>query len=67
MTISNQLKGALNGSGMTVYRLSRESGVDKAVLYRFLSGERRTLTLATVDRLCKCLGLELKSGRRGQG
>ena len=51
--------------GRTVYALARDSGVDSAVVGRFMKGER-DVTLTTAEKLCRTLGLELRSTRRGR-
>jgi ribosome-binding protein aMBF1 (putative translation factor) len=58
-TFSDQVRNAINNSGMTIYRLAEETGVEASVLYRFVSG-KRGFTTATLDKVSKCLGLELK-------
>ena len=62
MSISDDLYKALEKAleRETLYRTAKESGVNYAVLHRFLSGERPTLRLETVDRIADYLGLKLK-------
>ena len=63
MSVSEQLKAAIEKAekkGQTRYKIAQESRVDYTVLVRFLDKET-SLRLQTVDRLCKHLGLELKS------
>jgi len=48
----------LERSGQSTYRLERETGVSNAALSRFLR-QNRGLTLETVDKLAKYLGLRL--------
>ncbi len=57
-TISGQLRWFLEHCGESTYRLDRETGVSNACLSRFLRGERG-LTLASMDKLAKHLGLTL--------
>ena len=66
MTISDDLLKALERAQKrrTLYRIAKDSGVDYAVLHRFLSGERVTLRLETADRIADYLGLKLKQDRR---
>lgn len=59
MSISEQLKQAINDCGQTVYVVARDSGVSHATIYRFLSGER-SLSLDNADRLAEYLELELR-------
>jgi plasmid maintenance system antidote protein VapI len=58
MTVSEQLKQAIQSQG-TAYRAGKASGVAATVIQRFLNGER-DLRLATADKLCAVLGLELR-------
>ena len=57
MAVSDQLREAIKGYG-TVYAVARDSGVDQAVLGRFMRGER-SLYLETADRLCEFFGMRL--------
>jgi plasmid maintenance system antidote protein VapI len=58
-TFSDQLRVAIKNSGLTQYRLSQEAGINRSILTRFVSGQRG-LTSDSIDRLMKCLGLELR-------
>ena len=62
MSISDDLRKALEQARKrkTLYRIAKDSGVSWAVLQRFLSGERPTLQLETVDRIAAYLGLRRK-------
>ena len=57
-TISGQLRWFLEHYGQSTYRLDRETGVSNASLSRFLRG-KRGLTLESLDKLAKHLGLRL--------
>lgn len=57
-TIAETILKKIETSGMSQYRLSKESGVATAVLSRFVTGQR-TLTIETADKLCRVLGLKL--------
>ena len=57
------IRDAIRRDSRTPYRLSEESGVARAVLSRFIRGER-DLNLRTADRLCQVLGLGLRPVRR---
>ena len=63
-TVSEKLREAIESSGQTVYRLSHESGVDTAGLYRFLAGGN--LKSDSIDRLCESLGLVLTPSAPGR-
>ncbi len=58
--IADQLKTAINETGLTSYRICKMSGVAQPVLDRFRSGERKNITITTAGKLCEALGLELK-------
>lgn len=60
MTISEQLKAAIEARDTTLYRIAKDAGVDWGTLQRFLDGTRPSITVATVDKLCDHLGLELR-------
>lgn len=62
-SVSERLRQAIDGCGMSWKELSRQSGVALSVISRFMSGnEMRT---GNVDRLCETLGLTLTAkGRR---
>jgi plasmid maintenance system antidote protein VapI len=54
--LAEQLREAIRASGLTMYRLSQESGVHRSQLSRFMVGQR-DLSLAMADKLCRVLGL----------
>jgi predicted transcriptional regulator len=58
-TVTDQLKQTIADSGLSVYKLAKESGVPQPVLHRFMAGEQ-DLKLATVDKLAGYLGLRLR-------
>ena len=57
-TFSDELRRAVEQSGMTRYEIYKRTGIDQAVLSKFVHGERG-VSLDTVDTLCECLGLRL--------
>jgi DNA-binding phage protein len=56
--ITELLQDAIRESGTSRYRISRTSGVDQAVLCRFLKGQS-SLSFETADRILDALGLEV--------
>lgn len=52
---------AMKQSGKTAYIVAKETGVDKAVLSRFLNSKSR-ISIATADILCDYFGLRLIRG-----
>lgn len=59
MTLSSVLQREISSCGVSVRQTARASGVNHAVLLRFVSGER-TITLETADRLAGHFGYVLK-------
>ena len=64
-TMSNALKKAIAESGLTLYRIYKDTGVQKTSLIRFMRGEQ-SIRLDKADALAEYLGLELvrKTARR---
>jgi hypothetical protein len=63
MTITEGLLKAIEDHSDSLYRLSKDSGIDYGTLHRFTNRER-TLTLDTADRLAEFLELELKPKKK---
>ena len=57
-SISDQLRGVIRDSGLSLYELARESAVNRAQLTRFVAGER-SITLETLDRIAPALRIRL--------
>ncbi len=57
--IEKTLKAAIVESGLSVYRLAKDAGVNQHSIAWFLDGSR-TLRLDTAGKLAKRLGLELR-------
>ncbi len=57
-TVLEQLARAIEGSGVTRYRISKDTGVNQSVLLRIVKGTGGC-NLETLDTLCDYLGLEL--------
>ena len=67
-TLEKALLKAIKTSGFSIYRIAKDSGLDKAPLYNFVN-DKRSLTLPTAGKLADALGLELvqkpkKTGKR---
>lgn len=62
-TLADTIRETIDRDGRSIYRLSLDTGVNQGVLGRFVRGER-DLRLETADKVCKALGLELKTARR---
>ena len=61
--LDKQIREAIKDSGLTIYRLAKDSGVSQPVLCRFVNG-KRGITLATASKLVEVLGLELVAKKR---
>lgn len=57
-TISQQLREAIDASGMSRYRICKEIGLPESTMSHFMAGECG-LALTTVDRLGELLGLTI--------
>lgn len=57
-TITDVLQEAITESGLTLYRIAKDTGVVKTCLIRFMRGET-SLRLDKADVLADYLGLEL--------
>jgi plasmid maintenance system antidote protein VapI len=58
--VSRGLREAISEQGLTAYAAAKRAGVSVDAIQRFLNAERG-LTLATVDKLARALGLSLCS------
>ena len=63
MALQDQLRQAIEDSGLTLYRIAKDSGVVYQVLHRFASGER-DLTLETASRLAHYFQMRLTRPKR---
>lgn len=67
---SEQLRAAVLRSDKTRYRIAQETGIPEGNLSRFVN-QGAGLSLASIDKLCECLGLNLtepetKTTRKGK-
>ena len=63
MALQDQLRQAVQDSGLTLYRIAKDSGIAYQVLHRFAGGER-DLTLETASRLADYFGMRLTRPKR---
>jgi hypothetical protein len=65
--LSDQIRDAVDNSGMTHYRICADSGVQQSTLSRFMRGGG--MSLDTLDRLADVLGLVVvvKRPTKGKG
>ncbi|HXY35034.1 MAG TPA: hypothetical protein VEI07_12460 [Planctomycetaceae bacterium] len=59
VSIADQLRAAIAGSGMTHYRVGKLAGIRPDILDRFASRER-DMRLETAAKVARVLGLELR-------
>jgi plasmid maintenance system antidote protein VapI len=57
-TLTEQLRDAIDASGMSRYRICKEIGLPESTMSHFMAG-KCGLALATVDRLSELLGLRI--------
>ena len=56
---SDELRRAIERSGKTRYRISKDTGISEVVLCRFVQGQRG-MGLKTIDVLWEYLGLRME-------
>jgi len=60
--LTNQLRQAIDDSGLTRYRIAKETGVSQSTLAQFYNG-RRGLSMDALDALGEFLQLKITLGR----
>jgi plasmid maintenance system antidote protein VapI len=58
LSLSDEIRDAIAKTDLSAYELAQAAGVDRSVLSRFRTG-KRTITLATADRLAEVLKLRI--------
>ena len=61
--LSDQVRQALDDSGLTRYRIAKETGIDQSALAKFYNGHRG-LSTDVLDRLGEYLGLRIEMDRK---
>jgi len=61
--LSDQVRAAIDASGLSRYRIGKDLGIDEATLSRFMSGGRG-LRMNVLDRLSVYLELRIVAGKR---
>jgi DNA transposition AAA+ family ATPase len=61
--LTDQLREAIDHSGMSRYAIAKAIGLDQATISRFMAG-KGGLGLETVDKLAAMLHLRLETGRK---
>lgn len=62
---SDQIRKAVEASGMTRYAICKALGIDQATMSRFMAGAG--MELANIDRLAELLGLTIRRPKRRAG
>ena len=61
--LTDQLRQAIDDSGLTRYRIAKETGVSESTLAQFYNGQRG-LSMEAMNALGECLQLTIKMGRK---
>lgn len=61
--LTDQLRYAIDESGLTRYQIAKETGIDESALAKFYNGHRG-LSMKALDALGECLGLSIVLGRK---
>jgi transcriptional regulator with XRE-family HTH domain len=60
---SDQIRRAVDSSGLSRYRICKEAGIDQATFSRFMSG-KVGMALPTLDALADVLGLDVVAHKK---
>ena len=61
--MTDQVRQAIDDSGLTRYRIAQDTGIDESTLAKFYHGHRG-MSLDNLDRLCEHLGLRVVMDRK---
>lgn len=62
-TLTDQLRQAIDDSGLTRYRIAKETGISESTLSKFYLGQRG-LSMEALNALSECLQLTIHLGRK---
>jgi transcriptional regulator with XRE-family HTH domain len=65
LTLTDEIRLAVDASGLSRYRICKTLGIAESMLSRFMSG-KAGLSLDTLDRLAKLLDLHLAAAKRSK-
>jgi plasmid maintenance system antidote protein VapI len=65
-TLAAILRDAVRRSGLSVYKIAKDSGVDQSTLNKFLNGGRDNLRLDIADRLFRYFGLRVVTAAKSK-
>jgi transcriptional regulator with XRE-family HTH domain len=63
--LSDQIRQAVDASGVSRYRISKTLGIAESTMSRFMAG-KGGLSMEYIDDLADLLNLDLKTGKRRQ-
>ncbi len=63
VTLSDQVRAAVDASGLSRYRICKETGLSQAAMSRFMSGQGG-LSMKALDRVADLLDLNITTGKR---
>lgn len=61
--LTDQLRQAIDDSGLTRYQIAKETGIDESALAKFYNGQRG-LSMKALNALGECLQLTINLGRK---
>ena len=61
--LTDQLRQAIDDSGLTRYEIAKQTGIDESALAKFYNGHRG-LSMEGLNALAVCLKLKITSGRK---
>ena len=63
---ADQLRQAIDHCGLTRYAICKKTGIKQSLLSKFMHG-KGGLSVETINKLCKLLGLRLTATKRRKG
>ncbi len=61
--MSDQIRQAIDDSGLTRYEIAKHTGIDESALAKFYNGDRG-LSMKALNALGECLELKITLGRK---
>lgn len=62
--LADQIKAAIQASGLSVYEIAKGSGVPQPVLQRFVSGQQANIRLDTASKLAAYFNMRFTTPKR---
>ena len=63
--LTDQIRGAIDLSGLTRYRISKETGISESTLSKFYL-KQRGLSMDALNSLAECLRITIHVGRKAE-